>query len=313
MQSPLVSVIIPNFNHAQYLNRRIKSVLSQTYSNFEVILLDDFSNDNSGAIIESYRSDQRFSHIIYNEVNSGNTFLQWSKGISLSKGEYVWIAESDDWCEPSFLENIIFGMLQNKNCVVGYCQSYYVKGENEIIWQSSHTSLSEFIGGTEFISKYMMSNTAIYNASMAVWKKDTFEKISDGFLQFKLCGDWLFWIELCRYGDVFISGKLLNYFRKHDGSASESGIKSGENLVQELEMFSFLFKKKLIGYGDYLKGLKSEYIQFKAIARKLSPERALRIKKMFFNELGTKAALKSFYRKFYAKYVITKMVIKIFA
>lgn len=91
-----VSVIIPNYCHARFLNQRIDSVLNQTYSDYEVIILDDCSTDNSREIIESYRNHPKISHIVYNEKNSGSTFIQWEKGFELARGEYIWIAESDD-------------------------------------------------------------------------------------------------------------------------------------------------------------------------------------------------------------------------
>ena len=94
---PKVSVIIPNYNHAPYLVQRIETVLKQSYPDFEVIILDDCSTDGSHDIIERYRGHSKVSRIVYNKVNSGSPFRQWEKGIGICKGEYVWIAESDDW------------------------------------------------------------------------------------------------------------------------------------------------------------------------------------------------------------------------
>ncbi|MBC7566521.1 MAG: glycosyltransferase family 2 protein, partial [Pedobacter sp.] len=96
---PKVSVIIPNYNHSDYLHQRIESVLNQSYQDFELILLDDKSTDDSTVIITSYRDHPKVTQIIINEENSGNTFKQWEKGIAASVGELIWIAESDDWCE----------------------------------------------------------------------------------------------------------------------------------------------------------------------------------------------------------------------
>ena len=98
-----VSVIIPNYCHARFLNQRIDSVLNQTYSDYEVIILDDCSTDNSREIIESYRNHPKISHIVYNEKNSGSTFIQWEKGFELARGEYIWIAESDYVARSTFL------------------------------------------------------------------------------------------------------------------------------------------------------------------------------------------------------------------
>src|SRR5258707_14882309 len=90
---PRVSVIIPNYNHARYLRKRIETVLEQTYQDFEVILLDDCSTDGSSSIIDEYRNDSRV-RMGLNEKNSGSTFKQWNKGVGLAEGKNVWIAES---------------------------------------------------------------------------------------------------------------------------------------------------------------------------------------------------------------------------
>lgn len=105
---PLVSIIIPNYNHARFLDERMQSVLGQTYQNFEVIILDDRSTDNSREVIEKYRSNPKVRKILFNDTNSGSPFRQWKKGMELASGEIVWIAESDDHCEDTFLEKLGF-------------------------------------------------------------------------------------------------------------------------------------------------------------------------------------------------------------
>src|SRR3984893_17231816 len=105
VNQPKVSVIIPNYNHAAYLRQRIDTVLRQTYQDFEVILMDDCSTDDSRTIISEYSSDPRI-RIELNETNSGSTFRQWKKGIALARGEYIWIAESDDYSDERFLEQL---------------------------------------------------------------------------------------------------------------------------------------------------------------------------------------------------------------
>ncbi len=72
----MVSVILPNYNHAAYLRQRIESILNQTYQDFELIILDDCSPDNSKDVIEEYRNNSHISHIVYNETNSGYTLKQ---------------------------------------------------------------------------------------------------------------------------------------------------------------------------------------------------------------------------------------------
>lgn len=93
----LVSIIIPNFNHAAYLEQRIESVLKQTFQEFELILLDDSSTDKSWEIMMHYADHPLVSHCIRNEINSGSPFKQWKKGFDLAKYDLIWIAESDDF------------------------------------------------------------------------------------------------------------------------------------------------------------------------------------------------------------------------
>jgi glycosyltransferase involved in cell wall biosynthesis len=101
-----ISIIVPNFNHASFLKERPDSVFNQTYQDFEVILLDDCSTDNSLEVLQEYANHPKVAHFVINEQNTGSTFKQWKKGIELAKGEWIWIAESDDWCEPSLLQEL---------------------------------------------------------------------------------------------------------------------------------------------------------------------------------------------------------------
>src|ERR1700733_15685962 len=97
MTMPKVSVVIPSYNHARFLRRRIDSILQQSYQDFELILLDDCSPDNSREILTSYVDDPRV-RIEFNTTNSGSTFKQWNKGGGLAHGGKLWFAESQ--CFP---------------------------------------------------------------------------------------------------------------------------------------------------------------------------------------------------------------------
>jgi len=278
-----VSVIVPNFNHAPYLKLRIDSILHQTFDDFELIILDDNSTDNSKFYIEQYRSHKKVSHIVYNESNSGNTFLQWDKGIKLASGKFVWIAESDDWCEPSFLEALLAGIEENQDCVISYCQSSVVYGEY-IKWQSHHTQLSEIVDGKVYIKKSLSIRPSIFNASMAIWRRDAYNSISKEFISYRYCGDWFFWAQLAQLGSVHISGKVLNYFRKHNGDVTTGAKQSGVEILEGMRLVTYLYNNSLIGNEEFILAYKRHFKLFLSNKDKIANKSViLKIDEMFNN------------------------------
>lgn len=239
-----VTVIIPNYNHASFLGQRIESILNQTYQNFEIIILDDFSPDNSREILEQFRQHPKVSHIIYNEVNSGSTFKQWEKGITLAKGEWIWIAESDDWCEPTLLANLVNGI--DENSVIAYCQSVVVYSNGEIVSGNNAKFLEQHVSGKDFINSKMLHRNSIYNASMCIFKRSCYYNINNDYINYKFCGDWLFWINIALQGNVYVSGKFLNFFRKHNKDVSNKAFKNGIFYSEWFKLVDNLEHNKLI-------------------------------------------------------------------
>lgn len=235
----LLSVIIPNYNHAPYLKERIDSVLQQNYDDFEVIILDDKSTDNSRDIIEQYRNHPKISHIIYNHINSGSTFKQWNKGVQLANGNYIWIAESDDVAEPDFIKSILPKLTENKTCVLAYCQSYRLNEYSEITgsWQNWTDDLSKsqflqsfYCAGKEFIQKFLINKNIIPNASAVIFKKNTYLECGGVNLAMKLNGDWDLYHKLLLLGDVYFEKTPLNYFRQHSLKGSIKNIRNFNNI-----------------------------------------------------------------------------------
>lgn len=169
METPLVSVIIPNYNHARFLDERIHSVLNQTYQNFEVIILDDKSTDNSVEVINKYKDNPHVSHIVVNEVNSGSTFKQWHKGFELAKGEWIWIAESDDYCDEDLLQELMDRIKGGKNVAVVYCSSQLVDEDGmKIGFEYPHSDNVDFIDGISFIKNQMSGTNGL---KVTIWSQ----------------------------------------------------------------------------------------------------------------------------------------------
>ena len=222
----MVSIILPNYNHSGYLQERIESILNQTYRNFELIILDDKSTDKSVEIIEKYRDREEVSHIIVNEENSGSTFKQWNRGFSLAKGEYIWIAESDDYADLTFLEKCVNQLDANPQASFCYTDSYFCDDKSEVIQKYKYleeaTSCCNNMvyDGKEYLYHNLLRINFIYNASMVVFRKSYIPLISDFYISLKASGDWSFWGELAALGDVIRVNEKLNYFRQHQNKVS---------------------------------------------------------------------------------------------
>ena len=175
-QKQPVTVIIPNYNHARFLPDRLDSVLSQSYQNLQVILMDDCSTDESRVILERYaRRDTRIE-LVYNEQNSGSTFKQWNKGISLASGEYVWIAESDDVAELTFLEKLVNCLDDHPDAGLAYCQSCRIDEDGRragiAFVSEDELALDDFyLSGSKLAKNYMAITNIIPNASAALMRK----------------------------------------------------------------------------------------------------------------------------------------------
>lgn len=191
-----------------------------------MILLDDCSKDKSVDVLTEFAKDHRVAHFIVNERNSGSPFKQWKKGIDRANGEYIWIAESDDYCEPEFLERI-WKLIQQSNEELGlvYTQSSDVYGNHKVINRIKWTS--EFhpniwkenfcLSGVDFIHHYLKVKNVIPNASAVVFKRSLIDQkcFSKKFLSMKMCGDWWFWSQIIQNTNVGFLAQNLNYFRDH--------------------------------------------------------------------------------------------------
>ncbi len=246
----LVSVILPNYNHSKYLNERIQSILNQTYTNYEIIILDDCSTDDSRKIIDNYKSLPCVSNIIFNEINSGSPFKQWEKGFSYAKGELIWIAESDDCCEPNFLQENIDTLAKYGNeCVISFCRSVKIDTDGNRLSEEGFDN-NTYFNGRKFVKRYLSRYNYIPNASSAVFRKDVLRYVDPSYMEFRGCGDWVFWIEVCKNGKVTYINKPLNYFRQHVKSTTSQLFISGGTEQEVIRVYKHMVDRGYIGLKE---------------------------------------------------------------
>ena len=229
----LVSVIVPNYNHEKFLVQRMESILSQTFQDFEVIILDDCSTDGSRDVIERYRNHPKVRHIVFNNENSGSPFKQWLKGLNLADGVYVWIAESYDVASNNFLLTALdtFKKDEDLRLVFASSQSIDQKGTfrkhmddwlapvSETHWKSDYIN-----HGRDEISNYLAIRNTIPNASAVVIKKEVISRYISLLQGLKYLGDWYLWLTILKDPNAKIGyvSTDLNYFRFHPQSTRQS-------------------------------------------------------------------------------------------
>ena len=225
-----VSVIIPNYNHADFLRERINSVLAQTYSPEEVIILDDHSSDKSREVIEQYRSNPQISQIIFNEENSGSPFKQWKKGVLQAKEDWVWIAESDDIADKLFLETANKAIQQNSGTGIFYCDSecrsegntpqrykFFAELKNKF-FKTTKWSADYNVKGDDEINENLKFVCTINNTSAAIFRKELLLNILNKLETYIYHGDWYCQLAVAFHTNISYSAKPLNTFRMHENS-----------------------------------------------------------------------------------------------
>jgi glycosyltransferase involved in cell wall biosynthesis len=247
----LVSVILPNYNHADYLGERLESIYNQTYQNFEVILLDDCSTDESLSVLNKYKDHQKTAHFIVNKTNTGSPFKQWQKGLELAKGSYIWIAESDDYCDTNFLESQLNQIKEqkldvvvaetktvNKQKITGRTQHPIFKNENVL-----NITLDYFL------------YCPILNVSAVVFNKDLVNNVNQ-FSDYRLIGDRVFYFEAFYNKKIALNTNTQSYFRKEGDSVSSLSTKKIDYLVlyyKEHQKFAYdAYRSKKIDKELYI-------------------------------------------------------------
>ena len=250
MKHPLVSVIVPNYNHAPFLDERINSILNQSYDNYELIIMDDMSTDNSVDVINKYKDHEHVSQIIINEKNSGSPFKQWNEGFAKAKGELIWIAESDDACEHDFLDTLVREFERDEMCVLSFCRSVKIDVNGKRLSEEGFPD-SFSIDGRTFIKKDLSRFNYIVNASSAIFAKRALEGMDRSYTSFRGCGDWIFWVEVAKCGRVSYINKPLNYFRQHGSNTTTAQTRTGKGELEVVEVTNYMKDKRLIGWMDF--------------------------------------------------------------
>lgn len=236
-----VSIIIPSYNHAVFLKDRLDTILNQTFKNWEAIIIDDQSSDNSVQVIKDFlkiNPDFRVKYFIVNDENSGSGYNSWKKGIELAETEYIWIAETDDYSDTNFLKELVEILDQNENVTLAFCGSNYVEND-KIIYDSTNRTKDlnvemnkyKVIDSNIFFNR-MPFNTYITNGSSVVFRKPK-EKMNIELFNNRQLSDLFLWSHLIQKNEFAFLNKNLNFFRRHENSTTTKMSISSMKIIYE--------------------------------------------------------------------------------
>lgn len=255
-----ISVVVPNYNYSNYLYQRVYSILNQNYKIHELIILDDASKDNSLFYIKQI--EQKISgfvnvKVVVNDINSGNAFSQWQKGINLATGDYVWVAEADDYAKKNFLNEVVSPLKKNNNIVISYADTGFIDSNGYItknslvdqidILKTNHWNASYVNKGISEINCYSYLNCTIPNVSGTIIKKGNYDEIFESAKKFHQSGDWFTYLNILNLGDISFINKTLNYYRVHGNNISQTFDKKAH--ILEIQRI-YKFVKEKYGIDD---------------------------------------------------------------
>ncbi len=254
----LVSIIVTSYNHAEYLKQRINSLLCQTYSNAEIIVVDDCSTDGSRDVLNEYRNQENVAIVVL-EQNKGYATAS-NLGVSMAKGEYVMFAECDDFSEPSQVEVLYNALHSNNSAVVAYCRSNMVDGKGILHGDDFkfRETLFKKMCSTDrlipqkLILRFLMFSCVVPNMSAAMFRKSSFYAIGGVSPAFRACADWDFWCRMAATGDFYYVSKPLNNFRSHSTTV-RSTFKISLQLCEIFRIVYSVYAKTHLSFGERLK------------------------------------------------------------
>lgn len=203
----LVSIIIPTYNHGRYISDAIQSVLLQTYTDWECVIVDDGSQDNTEDVVKDLiKDDVRFNYL---KKENGGVSKARNFGIKRSKGEYILPLDGDDKIGDQYLQLALDAFSKNRRLKVVYCKAQFF-GIEEGEW-----------GLPEYSYQELLLNNSIFCSG--IYRREDYNR-TGGYDEQLIYGgeDWEFWISLLKEGgEVLRLDSVQFYYRKLESSRSK--------------------------------------------------------------------------------------------
>jgi len=229
-ENPKYSIIVPNYNYGRYLGDAIKSLLSQTFTNWEAILIDDCSTDNSKQIIETI-NDPRIKKI-FHKSNVGNVST-FNEGIQNSTGMYVVILSADDAYSEKFLEMVDYFFLENPDAVMVYTDFHQIDS-NGTVKKEIKNKNHEKGGLFEEEISYLLYTCHIPHCA-AVVNRVLLLDLGMYNPSFPRTCDWDLWLRIAIKWPIGYINEALYYYRIHKNNMS-TAVETQLKIISETEL-----------------------------------------------------------------------------
>lgn len=202
----LVSIVMPSYNTAGFIEQTINSVIKQTYDNWELIIVDDCSTDNTDAVVQKI-NDRRIKYI-KNDKNSGAAISR-NRALREAQGRWIAFLDSDDLWEPDKLQKQISFMNDN-----GFHFTYTNYSEID----EDSNSLGKTVTGPKKISRIGMFNYCWPGCLTVMYDRKFIGEIQ--IENIRKNNDYAMWLKICRKADCYLLDEVLAKYRKRSGSIS---------------------------------------------------------------------------------------------
>lgn len=238
---PLVSVIMPCYNHEKFVADSLESIFNQTYKNLEIIIADNGSTDRTGEIIERYRD--KIDKIIVMDVNN----ISKCEEILYSSctGEYIAMAHSDDWWEPQKIEKQLAALDEHEDCGACFTWAVYTTEDlnaicDDAIFIQKNRSRNEW-QRTLFLNGNCLSHPSI------MIKRELMLDIRRYMFVCPRLGDWQTWLEMLRRTNLYMVEECLVRMRRHNNNISQVNL---GNVMKDMLERSYVLDWMCLEYSD---------------------------------------------------------------
>ncbi|MCK1328783.1 MULTISPECIES: glycosyltransferase family 2 protein [unclassified Bradyrhizobium] len=211
---PTVSFVVPCFKLAEFLGDCVHSILSQTYEDFEILIMDDCSPDHTGDVAQSLKEDSRVKYI-RNEFNLGH-LRNYNKAIGLSRGRYIWLISADDRLRSrQVLSRYLQLMERRPEIGFAFCPAIGIRDgtESGLISWSFHGNRDVVFNGRDFLKKLLKANCVAAPSVLA--RTECYDK-SLFPMDLPNTGDWFLWCLFAMHYDVAYFAEPMVHYRLHE-------------------------------------------------------------------------------------------------